>query len=174
MTIIIVATSFIHKDLNEYEKWLKFHDYNDEDFKQVGIDKQEKFEWTFSSRLEYPHTIYLSPDSIYIIDLRPVFYDNDSNLNVNPHFSIIQIIRLKDSNSSTLLNFNIDSGVTETAIWRNKDLFEIFGYTVINKKYVPTIWKYDIEKKTSKEFLSAKTFKTRPESYIGNLTKDDQ
>lgn len=159
-------TSFIHKDLNEYGKWLKFHGIKEGDFKQVGSDRPELFEWTYLSRIESANKVYLSGDSMYFVDLWPLYYDKDSNIVSNPHFNSAQIVRSKDSFSCTLLSFGIGSGYTETAIWRNNNLFEIFGFQIVNKVFIPTIWKYDLQNKTSKVFQCSNTFKSSPKSYV--------
>jgi hypothetical protein len=165
LIIFLVTTSFIHKDLNEYGKWLKFHGINGDDFKQIGLDRTESFEWTYLPRIESTNKVYFSVDSMYFVDLWPLYYDKDSNLVSNPHFNSAQIVRSKDPFSCSLLSFGVGSGYTETAIWRNNILFEIFGFEIKNKVFIPTIWKYDLQNKTSKVFQCSKTFKSRPESY---------
>lgn len=163
--LVLCITSFTHKDLNEYGKWLKFHGLKEPHFQQAGTEQSENFEWTFSDRPDIPRTVYYSPDSVYLIDLFPVYYDRDSNLNVGPHFNSVHIVRSKDSFASTLLSMGSGTGYTETALWRNNALFEIFGFKIRNGKFIPTIWKYDLNKKTCSVFESSKTFGQRPNSY---------
>lgn len=164
--LVLCTTSFTHKDLNEYGKWLKFHGLEKSHFQQSGTEQSEAFEWTFSDRPDIPRTVYYSPDSAYLIDLFPVYYDRDSNLFPNPHFNSAHIVRTEDSFASTLLSMGSGTGYTETALWRNKNLFEIFGFRIMNKLFIPTVWKYDLENKTCNVFESKKTFKKRPQPYM--------
>lgn len=175
-SIIIVGTSFVHKDLNEYGKWLKFYDLNKEDFQQKGVEKKidpswKKYDVSNEDKKLYDSLYFYSSDSIYFLDLYSysIILDKDSKGNLtwgggDPESSV-QLVKTKDLSASTLLFFGTDE-YTETAIWRNKFLFEICGFKIVNDIYIPTLWKFDLNKMTSVEFESKKTFKSRPKSYL--------
>jgi hypothetical protein len=176
LIVILLTTSFVHKDLNEYGKWLKFYNLIDEDFKQVGVDIQIKLEYkpfdmTTEDKKLYDSLFFYSPDLTYFLDLYSygIIIDKDSKGNLtlgggDPE-SKVQLVIKKKLSAATLLFFGT-SGFTETAIWRNKFLFEIMGFQISNGKYIPTIWKFDLEKMVYKVFESKKTFNKRPNSYL--------
>lgn len=179
LLIILVLTSFIHKDLNEYGKWLKFYDLVDEDFKQVGTNKPFKFDsagfdLTEESKKIYEPLFFYSPDSTYFLDLDSyrLVLEKDSNgklkwMGGDPDEKV-QLVKTKDLSASTLLFFGTED-FAETAIWRNKYLFEICGFHIREGKFIPTVWKYNLESKTSSEFESKKTFDSRPNSYLTDI-----
>ena len=175
--IFLVTTSFVHKDLNEYGKWLKFYNLQDEDFKQVGSDKKEKLEWkpyelTNEGAKEYTPLFFYSSDSTYFLDVDSynLVLDKDANGKMliwqggDPEDKA-QIVRRKDSSACVLLFFGTD-GNAETSIWRNNSLFEILGFTISDNKFIPTIWKYDLSNNTSKIFESTKTFEASHKTYL--------
>lgn len=176
LLIILVLTSSRHKDLNEYGKWLKFYGLEDGDFKQVGINKPFKFDsagfdLTEKSKKLYEPLFFYSPDSTYFLDLNSysLVLDKDAKGNLtwmggDPEEKV-QLVKTKDLSTSTLLFFGTED-FAETAIWRNKYLFEIYGFHIRNGKFIPTIWKYNLESKTLSEFESKKTFDSRPNSYL--------
>lgn len=176
LSILAIFSSFIHKDLNEYGKWLKFYGLEDEDFKQVGMNKPFKFD-SFGFDLNeksiklYEPLFFYSPDSTYFLDLDSysLVLDKDAKGNLtwmggDPEEKV-QLVKTNDLSASTLLFFGTED-FAETAIWRNKYLFEIYGFHIRNGKFIPTIWKYNLESKTLSEFESKKTFDSRPNSYL--------
>jgi hypothetical protein len=176
LTIIIVSTSFVHKDLHEYGKWLKFYNLNDEDFQQKGSEKKidpswKEYDLSNEGKKLYESLYFYSSDSTYFLDLYSysIILDQDSKGVLtwgggDPESSV-QLVKTKGLSASTLLFFGTDE-YAETAIWRNKYLFEICGFKIENDIYTPTLWKFDLSKMTSIEFESKKTFKSRPKSYL--------
>ena len=73
--LIFATTSFISKDLNEYGRWLKFHNLKDEDFKQIGKESPIKFVWKSYDlgapdiKQQYDSLYFYSGDSSYFLDL---------------------------------------------------------------------------------------------------------
>lgn len=174
--VALGMASFADKDLNECNNWLRFYNLQDKDFTQIGIDKQIKIDWksydlTAEGKKEYESLYFYSTDSAFFLDLDSysTVLDKDPSGKLvwqggDPE-SKLQLIKTKDFSAATLLFFGSDGG-PETAIWRNKNLFEVFGFTTPDGiTYIPTIWKYDLNKKILKEFESKKTFITRPKSY---------
>jgi len=176
LTVILVGSSFIHKDLNEYGKWLEFYNLKDEDFKQVGPGKPIKQEWksydlSIKEQKLYNNLYFYSSDSTYFLDLYSysVLLEKDSKGNLiwepgDPE-SKIQLIKKNNLTATTLLYFGT-AEIVETAIWRNKFFFELFGFSEVNGTWIPTIWKYDLSKKTTKIFQSTKTFESRKKNYL--------
>jgi hypothetical protein len=174
--LVPIAFSFIDKDLNEYGKWLKFYGLKDEYFKQVGANISKNFEWKsydleIEDRKLYNNLFFYSSDSTYFLDLDSysIILDKDSvgelTWMAGDPESKVQIVRNKDLSASTLLYFGTDSYV-ETAIWRNKYLFELFGFQIRNNIYIPSSWKFNLSKNTLTLWVSKKTFTARPKSYL--------
>jgi hypothetical protein len=176
LAIAFIACSFYDKDLNEYGKWLKFHNLKDEDFKQLGTATSIQLDWKLydlksADRKLYYNLFFYSSDSNYFLDLDSysVILEKDSSGKLtwtpgDPE-SKVQLIKKKDLSASTLLFFGTDN-FTETAIWRNKFLFDICGFTIASNHYIPTIWKYDLNKKILTVWQSKKILKTRPKNYL--------
>ena len=179
LTIIVVTTSFVHKDLNEYGQWLQFYNIKDEDFKQVGTDRQlklnlEVYNLSKETKQLYESLFFYSPDSIFFLDLYSyrIILEKDTKSNLTwsggDSETKVQLVKTKSLTSSTLL-FIGSIGFIETAIWRNKYLFEVFGFQEEQDKYIPTIWKYDLKKNIYRQFECVKTFKIRPRSYFAEV-----
>jgi hypothetical protein len=174
LTIILLTTSFVSKDLNEYGKWLKFYGLKDEDFQKKGVEQILNLSWKSfdEDKKLYDPLFFYSVDLTYFLDL----YSYNILLDKNPKGIItwqggdpesrLQIVKTKKLDASTLLFFG-PSGFFETAVWRNEFSFDIMGF-IINEKniYIPTLWKFDLNKMTYQEFESKKISKKRPKSYL--------
>lgn len=176
LIIFLLSTSFIHKDLNEYGKWLKFYDLTDESFLQDGNESKITLNWISYDldkeyRKLYDSLYFYSLDSSYFLDLYSYSIILEKNKNGNITWgggdpdSKVELIKTQDLTSSTLLFFGTQE-FSETAIWRNNSIFEICGFTIDDEVYIPTIWKFDLNKMTKCVFKNKRTFKTRPKSYL--------
>ena len=77
----MVAVIFLEREEGVLDDLLREGASPDQVFlvaKQVGEDRPEKFEWTFTNRL-YDSLYFYSPDSNYFLDLRSILLDKDSN-----------------------------------------------------------------------------------------------
>ena len=88
---ILFASSFVHKDINEYGKWLKFYGLEDEDFVQIGTDRQIKMKHEiynltsdYKKLYDNSHLYFYSPDSSSFLDLDSynVILEKDSAGNI--------------------------------------------------------------------------------------------
>ncbi len=174
--VVILWTSFTHKDLNEYGKWLKFYDLKDEDFQWDGNEVKIDLSWKSydldaENKKFYDSLCFYSLDSTHFLDLYSysVLLEKGESSQLtwgagDPE-SKVQLVKTKDLYASMLLYFGTQE-FSETAIWRNNSRFEIFGFTINNEIYIPTIWKFDLYRMTKQVYKSKKTFKTRPKSYL--------
>lgn len=173
--ILVVTASCKSNNLDEDKRWLKFYNLEERNFRQVAPIKQETLNWeSYNLTNEYKKlydTLYFySPDSTNFLDLDSYNIILDHDLNGNLIWSVgdpedkVQLVKSKDLSATTLLFFGTN-GFAETAIWRNKYQFEIFGFRIKSNVLIPTIWKYDIQKNISEEFESTKTFNSRNKNY---------
>jgi hypothetical protein len=175
LIFLIAASSFIHKDLNEYGKWRRFHDIDNVEFVQTGEAKKMTRDFhPYILSAEYQNLCrrfrFTSPDSTFFLDLdsRDISFEKDSAgalrwFGADPNQEV-QLVDLHTGKATTLLSF-IGDGFAETAIWRNKYLFEVCGFKHSGNKYVPTVWKYDLQENTVQEFQTKKHFILNPKSY---------
>ena len=176
LTLVLCAFILPHKDLNEYGKWLEFHHLKHDDFEKTGTDVERNMTWTdYDLTSDYielfqPFFIY-SSDSTHFIDLDSysLVLEKDKNGNLYSFGSGVDIkIQLvsKSHMTSTTLLFCVTECFPETAIWRNDSWLEIFGFKINEEdKFVPTIWKVEIENMLFTEYSNKKKFNKKPESY---------
>jgi hypothetical protein len=178
LTSIFVASSFALREQNECDKWLTFYDLKKEDFQQEGAAGKFAHEWKLydldsASMKLYKPLYFYSPDAVYFIDLDSysVLLEKDSTGNItweggDPE-SKVQLVRTKDLSADLLIFFGSQE-FSETAIWRNNTLVEVYGFTRsgVNDVFIPTVWKFDLIKMTVTTLKSKKIFKTRPRSYL--------
>ncbi|MFI5141704.1 MAG: hypothetical protein ACHQII_05055, partial [Bacteroidia bacterium] len=176
LTFALLANSFTHKNLNEYGKWLQFYKLKHEDFIKKGTQQKIKPNWqpydiSNEDKKLYNSLFFYSADSGYYLDLDSysILLDKDFKGNVtwgggDPETKV-QLINTKLQTSLTLLFFG-SREYPETAIWRNKSLFEICAFKEENNIFIPTLWKFDLTTMTYQEFENKKTFKSRPKSYL--------
>jgi len=149
--------SFNSKDFNEYGKWLNYYELKDEDFVKTIADKKMNIKWSpyelsSEQQKEFSSFYFFSEDSKYFLDLHSynLIIETDSAHHSywlgNEPDQKIQLVNKKDLSSATLLFCGIDE-YAETAIWRNKNLFEIFGFNCRNNIFIPTVWKFNLSKK---------------------------
>jgi len=166
----------LHKSLNEYGKWLEFHSLNSDKFEETVNEVERKIIWSeygltedFTS-LFRPFFIY-SKDSTYFLDLDTYSLvlekEEDGKLTSSGSGVDIkvQLINTKNMTSTTLL-FCGTQCYPETALWRNNSWIEIYGFKInSNDKFVPTIWKIDIDNMLFTEYSNSKVFNKMPKSY---------
>ena len=176
LVLFLSAFSLPHKSLNEYGKWLEFHNLKDENFIKTAIEIERKMIWTDYgltkdyTKLFQPFFIY-SSDSTHFIDLDTysLVIEKDKNGNLISSGSgvdiKIQLVNTPKMTSTTLLFCGTEC-YPETAIWRNDSRLEILGFKINqDKKFVPTIWKIDIENMLFTEYENKKIFNKMPDSY---------
>jgi hypothetical protein len=177
LTSLFIAPSFDLRGQNECDKWMTFYELKKADFQQEGAAGKFAHDWKLydldSAYMNlYKPLYFYSPDAAYFIDLDSysVLLDKDSTGNItweggDPE-SKVQLVRTKDLSADLLIFFGSQE-FPETAAWRNKTLFEVYGFTSgVNDGFIPTWWKFDLTKMTVTVLKSKKIFNARPRSYL--------
>lgn len=174
--IVLLLSSFIHKDLNEYGKWCKFYNLNSDDFIKKDAEQKITADWkpydlSSEDKKLYDFLFFYSPDSNYFLDIDSysIILDKDAKGKLtwgggDPE-SKVQLINTKNQKSQMLLYFGTHQ-FPETAIWRNNFLFEVMGFTITDEVYIPTLWKFNLQTNSYQVYQNKKTFSVRPKSYL--------
>ena len=141
LTAITALTSFMNKDVNEHSKWLKFYGLKETDFKVRALtDSIDELNWEPSGITDdyikcFSDLCFFSPDSTFFLNLN-TYGEPDEE---------VTLVRRMNYTSSRLLYFG-PGNFAETAYWTDKGHFEILGFINEDLKFIPTIWKYDLDK----------------------------
>ena len=166
----------LHKDLNEYGEWLEFHNLSGEKFEVSVNDLEKNIAWydyglaKEYTRLFEPFFIY-SKDRTHFIDLDTyslVLEKKDDGKLTSPGINVdvkVQVVNTQNMSSAILLFCGTEC-YPETALWRNNSWIEIYGFKINSKdKFVPTIWKIEIEDMRFTEYSYSKAFNKMPDNY---------
>jgi len=176
LAFALITSSFTHKDLNEYGKWLQFYKLTDEDFIKTGTPQKINTTWqaydlSNEGQKLYKPLFFYSDDSTYFLDIDSysIILDKDAKGNItwgggDPE-SKVQLVNNKKQTSIKVLYFG-SYQYPETAIWRNKYLFEVCCFEEENNIYTPTLFKFNLQTNTLQKFKNKKTFNQRPKSYL--------
>jgi hypothetical protein len=175
LCILCSSIAPLSKDLNEYGEWLKFHrlDYWNTEIQKVS--QIQELTWSdYGLEPDYidlfsPFFIY-SKDSAHFIDLDTYSLvlekDNAGNLTSSGSGvdTKVQLVDTKNMTTTTLLFCGTDC-YPETAMWRNNSWLEIYGFKLNEKdKFIPTVWKFELEMMQFVESIHLKKFNNRPKS----------
>lgn len=180
LTFLLTSFAPLTKDLNEYGKWLRFHGLSHDDFNSKGVTTEFKISWnkyelTKEQKKLFNHFFIYSNDCRHFIDVDS--YSLKLKQDASGRLSCtrknidtkVQLVKVKDKTSIILLACE-NQCFPETAIWRTDSWLEIFGFKIVEEgKFIPTIWKVDIDNMLFTEFSSTKTLLKRPESYSENV-----
>jgi len=182
VTFILSLTlcSTIHKDLNEFGKWKKFHGIFDKEFKQVGSEIEldaVSYEYDHSNNFldVYKQFFIHSKDSTKFIDLDTysLVLEKDQLGNLYSSGSGVDIkVQLvdKDSNSAITALFCGTNCYPETALWRNNSWLEIYGFELDDgNRFIPTMWKILTDNMLFSKYQIDKKIDKMPESYSENV-----
>jgi hypothetical protein len=177
--ILITEYSFADKELNEYGKWLKFYNLNEDSFRQDSDEHQIessliKTRMNSEIKNDFEKLLFYSPDSQFFLDLYSYRFIVSKDSAGNPTWvehgqeQKIQLVQ-SDNLLSTTVNFLEPTEYAETAIWRSKDEFEILGFNVVDELYFPTIWKFNLSKKIYKKYRCHQAFNELPNNYLTEI-----
>ncbi len=156
--VFTLFSSFIsHKDLNEYGRWLKYYQLKDEDFKERGpVGVQLHWEVYKPGTIDFENIynrLYIKFDQNLYVDL----YSYRIIINKGKQGKItyrwadpetkVQVIRKQDRKAATIL-FSGTSDIIETALWRNEQILEVYGFTEVSGKWKPVIRKFNLRDNT--------------------------
>jgi len=179
LTILIALCSAIHKDLNEFGRWKKFHGIFEEEFRQVGSTIEfdivnYQYDLSDSYQKKFDDFFIYSKDSLNFIDLDTYSLVLESDQSGNLYSSgsgvdiKVQVVNKKTKNAMTVLFCGTEC-YPETALWRNSHWLEIYGFELNEQnKFIPTMWKLMTKDMLFSKYQIDKTFEKIPKSYVEN------
>jgi len=184
LAIILVLSTTLHKEQNEFGKWKKFHNIYDGQMIQTVSESKMKynlydFDLSKQDKSIFNSFFIFSDDSSSFIDLDSYSLvlekDKSGNLfttgggvDIN-----VQVVNRK-SNCAISVLFCGTRCYPETALWRNESWLEIYGFELNDHdKFIPTIWKFLLDKTLFSKYRIDRIFDVMPNSYVQSVRLKD-